>query len=108
MNSLDAITESKTDQRQIMIKIAKEKSGWVGISVRDTGGGIHPSVAGRLFEPFTTTKSNGMGLGLLVTRSIVESHGGKIWATPNPDRGTTFTFTVPLAQRKPNTSQHCH
>lgn len=99
MNGLDAFTESKTEQRQITIKIAKEKPGWVGISVRDTGGGIHPSVAGRLFEPFVTTKSNGMGLGLLVTRSIVENHGGKIWATPNPDCGTTFTFTLPMVRR---------
>jgi signal transduction histidine kinase len=100
MNGLDAITESKTDRREITIKIAPEKSGWAGISVRDTGGGIHPSIANRLFEPFVTTKNNGMGLGLLVTRSIVENHGGKIWATPNPDRGTTFTFTIPLVQRK--------
>jgi len=68
--------------------------------VRDTGGGIDPSVANRLFEPFVTTKNNGMGLGLLVTRSIVENHGGKIWSTPNADRGTTFTFTLPLVQRK--------
>jgi signal transduction histidine kinase len=100
MNGFDAITESKSDQREITIKIAAEKSRWAAISVRDTGGGIHPSVANRLFEPFVTTKNNGMGLGLLVTRSIVENHGGKIWATPNPDRGTTFTFTLPLVQRK--------
>jgi signal transduction histidine kinase len=100
MNGFDAITESKSDQREITIKIAPEKPGWAGISVSDTGGGIEPSVANRLFEPFVTTKDNGMGLGLLVTRSIVENHGGKIWATPNPDRGTTFTFTLPLVQRK--------
>ncbi len=98
--AFDAITESKSDQREITIKIAPEKPGWVGFSVSDTGGGIDPSVADRLFEPFVTTKSNGMGLGLLVTRSIVENHGGKIWATPNPDGGTTFTFTLPLVQRK--------
>jgi signal transduction histidine kinase len=100
MNGLDAVTESKTEQRQITIKIAQEKPGWAGISVRDTGGGIHASVANRLFEPFVTTKNHGMGLGLLVTRSIVENHGGKIWATANPDQGTTFTFTLPLVQRK--------
>jgi signal transduction histidine kinase len=100
MNGLDAITESKTEKRQITIKIAEEKPGWAGISVRDTGGGIHASVANRLFEPFVSTKNNGMGLGLLVTRSIVENHGGKIWATANTDQGTTFTFTLPLVQRK--------
>jgi signal transduction histidine kinase len=100
MNGLDAITESKSDQREITIKIAPEKPGWASVSVRDTGGGIHPSVASRLFEPFVTTKNNGMGLGLLVTRSMVENHGGRIWATPNPDCGTTLTFTLPLVQRK--------
>jgi signal transduction histidine kinase len=100
MNALDAITESKSEQREITIKITPVKSGWAGVSVRDTGAGIDPSVANRLFEPFVTTKSNGMGLGLLVTRSIVEHHGGKIWATPNPDRGTTFTFTLPLVPKR--------
>jgi signal transduction histidine kinase len=100
MNSLDAITESKSARREITIKIGQEKPGWAGISVGDTGGGIDPSVAKRLFEPFVTTKNNGMGLGLLVTRSIVENHGGKIWATPNPDQGSTFTFTLPVVQRK--------
>jgi signal transduction histidine kinase len=100
MNGLDAITESKSELREILIKIAREKPGWAGISVRDSGAGIDPSVANRLFEPFVTTKSTGMGVGLLVTRSIVENHGGKIWATPNPDRGTTFTFTLPLQQKR--------
>jgi signal transduction histidine kinase len=99
MNGLDAITRSKSDQRQISIKIAVEKPGWAGVSVVDTGSGLDASVATRIFEPFVTTKHNGMGLGLLVTRSIVENHGGKIWATPNPDCGTTFTFTLPLAKR---------
>jgi signal transduction histidine kinase len=100
MNAFDAIAEAKSDQRGVTIKVAPEKTGWAAISVSDNGAGIDPAVATRLFEPFVTTKSEGMGLGLLVTRSIVESHGGKIWATPNPDRGTTFTFTLPVAERK--------
>jgi signal transduction histidine kinase len=100
MNALDATTESESYKREINIKIAAEKPGWAAVSVRDTGAGIDPSVADRLFEPFVTTKSNGMGLGLLVTRSIVENHGGKIWAAPNPDCGATFTFTLPLVQRR--------
>jgi signal transduction histidine kinase len=100
MNALDATTESESYKREINISIAAEKPGWAAVSVRDTGAGIHPSVADRLFEPFVTTKSNGMGLGLLVTRSIVENHGGRIWAAPNPDCGATFTFTLPLVQRR--------
>jgi signal transduction histidine kinase len=100
MNALDAISESKSERREVTIKVAPEKPGWAGVSVCDSGGGIDPAVAGNLFEPFVTTKNNGMGLGLLVTRSIIQNHGGRIWATANPDRGTTFTFTLPLLQRK--------
>jgi signal transduction histidine kinase len=100
MNAFDAMAQSRSDRREVTIGVAQEKAGWVGISIRDRGAGIDPAVANRLFEPFVTTKSEGMGLGLLVTRSIVESHGGKIWATPNPEGGTTFTFTLPVAERK--------
>lgn len=99
MNAFDAI-EDKSDRRTVTIKVAPEKTGWVDVSVSDGGAGIDPTVANRLFEPFVTTKTEGMGLGLLVTRSIVEGHGGRIWATPNPDRGTTFTFTLQVADRK--------
>jgi two-component system sensor kinase FixL len=99
MNAFDAI-EGNSARRDVTIKVAPEKTGWVALSVSDTGAGIDPAVANRLFEPFVTTKSEGMGLGLLVTRSIVESHGGRIWATPNPDCGSKFTFTLPVAERK--------
>jgi signal transduction histidine kinase len=100
MNAFDAITEARSPRRDVLIKVASEKIGWVAVSVGDSGGGIDPAVAKRLFEPFITTKTDGMGLGLLVTRSIVESHGGRIWASPNPDQGTTFTFTLPVSERK--------
>ncbi len=100
MNAFDAITEAKSARREVAIKVQSEKIGWVGVSVCDSGGGIAPVIAKRLFEPFVTTKTDGMGLGLLVTRSIVESHGGRIWASPNPEQGTTFTFTLPVAERK--------
>ena len=100
MNAFDAITEVRAPRRDVLIKVASEKIGWVGVSVSDSGGGIDPAVAKRLFEPFVTTKTDGMGLGLLVTRSIVENHGGRIWASPNPDQGTTFTFTLPVAEKK--------
>ncbi len=99
-NAFDAIAETKSEPRGIMIRVAPDKTGWVGISVSDSGAGVDPTVAKRLFDPFVTTKSDGMGLGLLVTRSIVESHGGRIWLTPNLDRGTTFTFTLPVADAK--------
>ena len=100
-NAFDAIAETRSDPRGVSIKVAPEKAGWVGISVRDSGVGIDPTIANKLFDPFVTTKSEGMGLGLLVTRSIVEGHGGRIWSTPNLDRGTTFAFTLPVAEGKP-------
>ena len=106
MNAFDAITEARSPRRDVAIKVASEKTGWVAVSVGDSGGGIDPAVAKRLFEPFVTTKTDGMGLGLLVTRSIVESHGGRIWASPNPGQGTTFTFTLPVAERKKASASH--
>jgi signal transduction histidine kinase len=97
MNALDATAQNESGPREVTIKIAPENSGWIGVSVSDTGLGVDPSVANRMFEPFVTTKTRGMGLGLLVTRSIVEGHGGRIWFTPNPGGGSTFTFTLPVA-----------
>jgi len=104
MNSFDAIRVAKSRRCEVAITVAPEKTGWIGISVCDTGAGIEPSIANRLFEPFVTTKPDGMGLGLLLARSIVEHHGGRIWVTPNPDVGATFTFTLPVAETKPRRS----
>jgi len=100
MNAFDALANADSEKRKATIRIALEKPGWIAVSVHDTSPGIHPSVAGRLFDPFVTTKVNGMGLGLLVTRSIVEDHGGKIFALGNDAGGTTFTFTLPAAAKK--------
>src|SRR5260370_27431639 len=100
MNALDATAQSESGPREVTIRIAPEKSGWIGVSVCDTGPGVDPSVANRIFESFVTTKTKGMGLGLLVTRSIVEGHGGRIWFTPNPGGGSAFTFTLPVAREQ--------
>jgi two-component system sensor kinase FixL len=69
------------------------------VTVRDSGPGLAPQVVDQLFQPFVTTKEKGMGIGLSICRSIVEAHGGRLWATPNPVRGVTFQFLVPLADR---------
>ena len=100
MNALDATAQTESGPREVTIRIAPEKIGWIGVSVCDTGPGVDPSVANRMFESFVTTKTKGMGLGLLVTRSIVEGHGGRIWFTPNSGGGSTFTFTLPIAQEQ--------
>lgn len=99
LNAFDAITDTDPDRRVVTIRIVPKEPGWISVSVCDTGNGIDPSVAPRLFEPFVTTKIEGLGLGLLVTRSIVGNHGGKIWSNPNRGGGTTFTFTLPAAQK---------
>ena len=100
MNALDATAQTKSGAREVTTKIAPEKTGWIGVSVCDTGAGVDPSVTNRIFEPFVTTKTEGMGLGLVVTRAIVEDHGGRIWFAPNRGGGSTFTFTLPMAPRQ--------
>ena len=73
----------------------RQADGAVRVSVRDQGPGIPGDTLPRIFETFYTTKPSGMGMGLAISRSIVEAHGGKIWAENNPDRGATFAFTLP-------------
>ncbi|CAN5139113.1 PAS domain S-box protein [soil metagenome] len=82
----------------LSIATAPDKDGWVRVTVADTGSGIEPTVRERLFEAFTSTKDDGMGLGLSICRTIVEAHGGRIWAESANGGGTAFHFCVPLAE----------
>jgi two-component system sensor kinase FixL len=91
-NAMDAMEESAT--RDLMIAIAPEGRTHVRISVADTGSGISPDIAEQLFQPFITTKRHGMGVGLSISRTIVEAHGGRVWVEPNPPGGTIFNFTL--------------
>ena len=77
-----------------MVASSLVQGGMVEISVADTGPGLADEVRAKLFQPFITTKVNGMGVGLSVCRTIVESHGGLLWADDNLSRGTIFRFTV--------------
>jgi two-component system sensor kinase FixL len=95
-NSMDAMETSKT--RDLMVTIAPVDNDHVQISVADTGSGIAPEIAEQLFQPFITTKRQGMGVGLSISRTIVESHGGKIWVEPNPGGGTIFHFTLAVVK----------
>ena len=86
-----------TPRKQLTIATAAERDSWIRITVADTGSGIAEEVRERLFEAFATTKSDGMGLGLSICRTIAEAHGGRIWVEPVAGGGTAFHFTVPLA-----------
>ncbi len=92
-NALEAMQD--VNRRELMIRARTIPSeSLVQISVQDTGSGISPEVLKNLFKPFTTTKQSGMGVGLSISRTIVESHGGKIWAESTPGEGTIFHFTL--------------
>ena len=84
------------------VRVALQAPGFTLVSVSDTGSGISEEVRRRLFEPFMTTKKEGMGVGLSICRSIVEAHGGSIWADNNASGGATFSFTLPLAEASAN------
>ncbi len=77
-----------------MITVAAVDENLAEISVSDTGSGIAPEIAEQLFTPFLTTKRQGMGVGLSISRTIVEAHGGRIWVEANPGGGTIFHFTL--------------
>jgi two-component system sensor kinase FixL len=97
-NAIEAMEQSP--RRELIV--AAEPTGdarHVIVRIVDTGPGLAPAVAERLFQPFVTTKSHGMGVGLSICRSIVAGHGGELVAQANPDGGTTFSFTLPLANR---------
>lgn len=91
-NSMDAMTDS--ERRELLISAEKDDDAMVKIRVSDTGSGISPDLMDRLFQPFVTTKVHGMGVGLSISRTIIDAHGGRIWAEPRPGGGTTFNFTL--------------
>jgi signal transduction histidine kinase len=74
----------------------KQSEDEIGVRVEDTGVGLDPENAEKIFDPFFTTKPHGIGMGLSISRTIVESHEGKLWATPRPAGGTIFQFTIPV------------
>jgi signal transduction histidine kinase len=93
LNGVQAAATGRAAPREVVLATTVE-DGEVQVAVRDTGRGFAPSVRDRLFTPFVTTKEHGLGLGLVISRSIVESHGGRLWATSRDDAGTTFRFSL--------------
>jgi two-component system, LuxR family, sensor kinase FixL len=97
-NAIDAMEDA--DRRELVIATAPRPDNMVEISVADTGAGIAPEIAAQLFQPFVTSKRQGMGVGLSISRSIVEAHGGSIAPRPNPGGGTVFSFTLPAVTKE--------
>ena len=95
-NALEAMLQS--DHKILRISTCRTGEGFAQVSIQDSGPGLDRKIAERLFHPFNSTKSEGMGLGLSICHSIVQSHGGRIWAEPSALGGTAFHFTVPLAE----------
>jgi signal transduction histidine kinase len=98
-NASDAMTAVDDRPRQLLIRTEDEDGDRVRVSVRDAGVGVDPQNMAKLFEAFYTTKSDGMGIGLSVSRSIIERHHGRLWAEPNDGPGATFSFSIPVSHR---------
>jgi signal transduction histidine kinase len=95
LNAIEAMSAVEAGKRELLISIEHNQTGGVLVAVRDSGPGIDPEHAERLFEAFYTTKSGGVGMGLSICRSIIEAHGGRLWADVHEPRGAAFQFTVP-------------
>jgi signal transduction histidine kinase len=98
LNAIEAMNDAGGE---LVVKSELTDAGYVLISVSDTGVGLPKENEGHIFEAFFTTKSQGSGMGLAISRSIVESHGGRMWATGNPGRGATFHVQLPWQVAEP-------
>jgi C4-dicarboxylate-specific signal transduction histidine kinase len=98
INSMDAMETTDTASRHIEILLGPKEEGQVELAVKDTGAGFGPDQLGRLFEAFFTTKPDGMGMGLAICKTIIESHGGQIRAENNKESGACVSFTLPVDQ----------
>jgi two-component system, LuxR family, sensor kinase FixL len=94
-NAFDSVCDSD-GPREVKLRASAERAEEIRVSVCDSGKGIDANAMHHLFEPFFTTKPTGMGMGLAIAQSIIQNHGGRLWATQNPERGATFEFTLPV------------
>ena len=106
LNAAEAMSGVDDRSRLVVIRTERDGDERVRLSVRDVGVGVEPQSAERLFEAFYTTKSGGMGIGLSVSRSIIESQHGRLWATSNDGPGATFAFSVPCAAERVTPAVH--
>jgi signal transduction histidine kinase len=97
LNAAEAMGSMEEGARELLISTEEDQAG-VLVAVRDSGPGIDPTHLERVFEAFYTTKSSGTGMGLSICRSIIDAHGGRLWAEANEPRGAVFQFTLPGAE----------
>jgi signal transduction histidine kinase len=102
VNALEAMSATNEGPRELLISTEKVETSGVLVVVRDSGPGLETAMLERVFESFYTTKSTGLGLGLSICRSIIEAHGGRLWASANQRRGGTFQFTLPADANIPS------
>lgn len=100
-NSIEAMQQNEQDRQELTIETKADGDNTVKVAVSDTGSGLSAGTEEAVFQPFFTNKISGMGMGLSISRSIVEAHRGCLWASPNRGRGVTFYFTLPIARESP-------
>ena len=105
LNAAEAMSGQREQSPELLVTTEQDQTDGVRVTVRDSGPGVPPDKLGSLFEAFYTTKPGGMGMGLSICRSIVESHGGRIWAEANQPRGAAFQFTLPAGAEQPAASR---
>jgi signal transduction histidine kinase len=95
INGVEAMVRIKEGSRELVVSSGKDEANGLLVAVRDTGVGLESASLNQLFDAFFTTKPDGMGMGLAISRSIIEAHGGRLWATANSPQGAIFQFTLP-------------
>jgi signal transduction histidine kinase len=98
LNAIEAMNTVAHESRELLVKTAAENSNAVLVAIHDTGPGLEADKIDNLFDAFYTTKRDGMGMGLAISRSIIEAHGGRVWAEPNTPQGAIFQFTLPVGR----------
>jgi two-component system sensor kinase FixL len=100
LNAFDSMKDSPADERRVVVRLEQDGDHLEKVTVSDRGHGLSGDNLEKIFEPFYTTKRDGMGMGLTISRSIIEAHGGRLWAENNPDGGAMFYFTVRVDRRR--------
>ncbi len=96
INGIEAMAGLDSEPKSLLVRSALPNQRELLVSVEDTGSGVNPDHAGRLFAPFFTAKPQGIGMGLRISQSIIDAHGGRLWAESNEPRGAVFYFTLPI------------